>query len=234
MIRTVLLIFSLLIVNVALSQCDQILLSGKVVDTLRPRNFYNLMIINQSSGRGVFGLANGSFNVYANQGDSIVFSVEGYKRIGTTVRADSNCQFKNTWYVEAAPQEIQEVVVKPLKTLSQIQEERSALAMRETRTVTGLEMIQSPITALYETFSKKARNKRMVEEWKYADRQKAIVKELLQLYVVYDIVELDDEQFDAFIEFLNLDDYFLKTASEMELITFIQDKFEHFQLLIKG
>jgi hypothetical protein len=48
------------------------------------------------------------------------------------------------------------------------------------------------------------------------------------VYVAYEIVKLDEEEFDHFVEFLNIDEDFLKTASEMELITFIKDKFEHF------
>ena len=103
----------------SLAQCENILLSGKVKDTLRPRNFYNLMVINKTSGRGVFGLPDGRFSVYVKGGDSVIFSVEGYNRISTIVRADSNCQFRKTWFIEESPQILDEVVVKPLKnTLS--------------------------------------------------------------------------------------------------------------------
>ena len=56
-----------------------------------------------------------------------------------------------------------------------------------------------------------------------------IVKELLRNYVSYDIISLSEEDFDAFISFLNIEDSFLKTATEMELITFIKDKYEHFK-----
>ena len=36
-------------------------------------------------------------------------------------------------------------------------------------------------------------------------------------------------EFDDFISFLNLETDFLKTASEMELIMFIKDKYDHFR-----
>ena len=111
------------------------------------------------------------------------------------------------------------------------EEERAALAMRETRMVTGIEVMQSPITALYQAFSKKERSKRWVAEQEYKDDQERIVKELLRNYVAYEIIELSDEEFESFIYFLNMDDVFLKTATEMELITFIKDKFEHYQWL---
>ncbi len=120
-----------------------------------------------------------------------------------------------------------------MKTLSQIQEEREALAMRETRMVTGIEVMQSPITALYQRFSQKEQSKRTVAKLKYEDEQKAILQDLLRLYVAYEIFDLNESEFDDFIAFLNVDEYFLKTASEFELVTFIKDKFEHFNILNK-
>ena len=212
-------------------KCDNVLFTGKVVDTLRPQSFYNLMVINRTTGRGVFGQPNGSFSVYVKEGDSISVSVKDYPVTNFEVKADDNCQFKKRIYIEGKPQEVAEVVVKPLKTLNQIKEEREDLAMRETRTVTGIEMIQSPITALYQAFSKVEKNKRWIAEQQYKDDKRQVVKELLRLYVAYDVISLTEEEFDEFIDFLNINEDFLKTATEMELITFIQDKFDHFKLM---
>jgi hypothetical protein len=54
---------------------------------------------------------------------------------------------------------------------------------------------------------------------------------LLRLYVAYDVISLTEVEFDEFIDFLNINEDFLKTATEIELITFIQDKFDHFKLM---
>ena len=209
-------------------KCDKVLLTGKVVDSLRPQNFHNLMVINRSSGRGVFGHPNGTFSVYAAPGDTVSLSVKEYPIVNLIVRGDGNCQHLGTFYLEPKVQQIQEVVVRPLKTLNQIKEEREALAMRETRMVTGIEVMQSPITALYQAFSKKEQAKRWVAEQEYKDDQRRVVKELLRTYVAYEVIELTEDEFDEFISFLNMSDDFLKTSTEMELITFIQDKFDHY------
>ena len=63
----------------------------------------------------------------------------------------------------------------------------------------------------------------------YKDDQRKVVKELLRLYVSFDIINLSEDEFDDFISFMNLDTDFLKTATEMELILFIKDKYDHFQ-----
>ena len=224
-------LFCLFISSYSFQQCERILLKGKVVDSLRPNSFYNLMVVNKTTGKGVFGQPNGKFSAYVSSGDQIVLSIKGYPKFKYTIIPDSNCQFLVHETIERLPQELDEVVIRPLKTLNQIKEERAELAMRDTRIVSGISAFESPITALYQAFSKKEKNKRWIAEQEYKDDQIRIVKELLALYVAYDIIELNEKDFDSFISFLNVNEYFLKTASEMELVLFVKDKYEHFQML---
>lgn len=214
--------------SVQAQKCDRVLLTGRVQDTTQHQVFYNMMVVNSTTGRGVFGQPDGSFSVYASKNDSITLSVKGYSMYGFRVVSDSNCQMKIHGILDPKAVVFDEVVVRPLKTLQQIKEERANLSMRETRQVSGIEVMQSPITALYQAFSKTERNKRIIAEMEYKNDQRKVLKELLRLYVAYDIVELEESEFDTFIEFLNVDENFLKTSSEMELITFVKDKFEHF------
>lgn len=229
-ITSVLFLFCLVwMTNNAFSQkCDKVYLYGKVVDTMYSQNFYNLMIVNRSTGQGIFGQPDGNFSLYTKNQDSITLSVKGYHMIGFRVKADSNCQMKIMAVIDRKAEQIQEVVIKPLKSLQQIKEERASLSMRETRQVTGIEVMQSPITALYQAFSKKEKSKVWISKMNYQNDQRKIIKELLRLYVSYDVVDLNEEEFDEFISFLNMDETFLKTASEMDLVTFIKDKFEHY------
>jgi len=216
---------------VPFAQCDKVFVSGRVVDTLRPQSFYNLMVINRSTGRGIFGQPDGYFSVYVRPNDKISLSTKDYPIYEFIASPDSNCQCQVLAYIDRLPTQIKEVVVRPLKTLEQIKEERKNLVLRETRQVTGIEALQSPITALYQAFSKKEQNKRWIAEQKYKDDQRQVVKELLRLYVAYEIIEMEEDEFDDFIIFLNADPDFLKTAAEMELVLFIKDKFEHFKMI---
>jgi hypothetical protein len=223
--------FFVLISTQLFSQCDQVFVSGRVVDTMNRDMFYNLMVINKSTGRGVFGQPNGYFSVYVNAKDKIALSIKGYPVYEFIAAADSDCQNHILAYIERIPQEIEKVIVRPLKSLEQIKEERQALTLRETRQVTGINVLQSPITALYQAFSKKEQNKRWISEQQYKDDQRRVVKELLRLYVAFDMIDLPEATFDDFITFLNIDDNFIKTASEMELVLFIKDKYDHFKAL---
>jgi len=214
-----------------MSQCEQVFVSGRVEDTMNRDMFYNLMVINKTTGRGVFGQPNGYFSVYVRPGDKIALSTKGYPVYEFIAQADGDCQNHIYAIIERIPQEIEQVVVRPLKSLEQIKEERQALSQRETRLVTGINVLESPITALYQAFSKKEQSKRWIAEQNYKDDQRRVVKELLRLYVAFEIIDLPEAIFDDFITFLNIDENFIKTASEMELVLFIKDKYDHFKSL---
>jgi hypothetical protein len=229
--RHVLLFFLLYSFGGQAQECDRVWLKGRVIDSLNPTIFLNLMVVNISSGKGVFGQPDGRYAVYVAPNDSIVLSVKGYERVGFRAIPDSTCQLVRDFEIEHIGREIGEVIIKPLKTIQQIKEERANLTLRETRTITGIEAIQSPITALYQRFSQKEQSKQRVAEMEYKDSQAAILQELLRLYVVYDIIALSPDEFEEFISFLAINEDFLKTATDMELVTFIKDKFEHYKAL---
>jgi hypothetical protein len=214
-----------------MSQCEQVFVSGRVEDTMNRDMFYNLMVINKTTGRGVFGQPNGFFSVYVRPGDKIALSTKGYPVYEFIAKADGDCQSHIYAIIERIPQEIEQVVVRPLKSLEQIKEERQALSQRETRLVTGINVLESPITALYQAFSKKEQSKRWIAEQQYKDDQRRVVNQLLRLYVAFEIIDLPEDIFDDFITFLNIDENFIKTASEMELVLFIKDKYDHFKSL---
>ncbi len=208
--------------------CTKVYVKGTVKDTLQYQPFYNLMIVNKTTGRGVFGQPDGTFQVYANQHDTISVSVKTYGIYRFLVTGDSNCQMKLDKILIGREKTLQTVVIKPLKSVQQIKEERANLALKETHTVTGINMLQSPITALYERFSKKAQQREKIEGFIHLDKQRKILKELLRVYVAYEVIDLKDDEFDNFINFLNINEDFLKTSSDLELIEFIKGKFEHF------
>jgi hypothetical protein len=219
------------ITGFSFSQCDAIYLRGSVKDTLNDKGFYNLMVINLTTQQGVFGKPSGGFGVYVNPGDRIAFSVKGYSKVIIDIPGSRKCTLDTTIYLPTKIQQYDAVSVYPIKSLQTIKKEREELSMRETRTVTGINVLQSPITALYERFSKTAQSKQQVAKMEYQDNINKVLKDLLRLYVSYDVVYLEEEQFTSFVYFLNIEEHFLKTASDYELITFIKDKLEHYKLL---
>lgn len=210
-------------------------IKGQVVDTTYSVGFYNLVVLNKSVGKGIFGEYTGKFSITVKKTDTIGISVTGYKTIYVSY-ADSAYRkvYKDKYYIETLEYTGNEVIVKPLKTLDELKEERASIAKRELPTVTVVNAIESPITALYVAFSKREKTKRLVADMEFQDKQDEIVREILRIYVHHDIIDLSQADFEEFIRFLNLNTNFLKTATDYQLITYIKAKYEHFEKIKEG
>jgi hypothetical protein len=209
-----------------------ITITGKVIDTTKFVSFYNVMIVNKTAGKGIFGSYDGTFKITVKKSDLVGLSVTGYK---TQYLSFKNKAYKEkyevTIYLDLNSFIAEKVEVMPYKTLAELQKERASIAKREVPTVTVASAFESPITALYVAFSKREKTKRLIAEMEFEDQKRTVVKEILRLYVHNDIIDLEDEEFDSFITFLNLNDRFLQTAKDYDLITYIKYKYEHFSII---
>jgi hypothetical protein len=214
--------------------CSRILVKGKAVDSLSSIPFINFILLNHTTGQAFFGKPDGSFGVYVNANDSLVFSARGYLKAGFRAKSDSNCTMIKNIELEAKSTEIAGVVVKPIKSIQQIREEREKMAERQANEISGLNVLQSPVTALYERFSKEGKSKNKAFALEYEDVKLELQKDLLRTYVSFDIVELTTEEFEEFILFMNIDENYLKTASDWELVAMIKEKFAQYKLYKKS
>jgi hypothetical protein len=239
--KTAALIFLLLLVPfVGMSQVKTendslITVRGRVIDPTKTVAFYNMVVVNKALGKGIFGDYNGEFEITLPKGDPVGISVVGYNSV-TLSFADSAYKpvYEVTVHLKMLSFTGSEVVVTPLKSLEELQEERASIAKREVPVVTMENALTSPITALYIAFSKREQTKRLVAEMEYQDQQDDIVREILRVYVHNDIIDLDEEDFTEFITFLNLNTEFLQYASDYELITYIKEKYGHFVRIKEG
>jgi hypothetical protein len=190
------------------------------------------MLINKTTSKGIFGKPDGFFEVTINPKDTLIISIAGYERIFFYNKESKECNYNLEYILKPKSKQLKTIVIQPLKSIQQIKEERQNLTMKENKKmVEGISVIQSPITALYERFSKKAKTEKIINELKYQDNKNKIVKDLLSIYVLYEIIELNELEFDNFITFLNLNDSILINMNDIELSMLIKDKFEHFKTL---
>lgn len=232
----ILAIFSLS--NVVLSQNyndSTIVIRGRVIDSIYNVRSFNTVILNKSTGKGSFGNYDGSFEIRVKKSDRIGIAVHGYKTINISYKDSVYRPFyRSTFYIQELSYEGQEVIVRPLKTLEELKEERASLEKRPVPELSPVSAISSPITALYVAFSKREKTKRMVAEMEYKDKQEDVIREILRVYVHNDIFDLSDEDFDEFIHFLNLDIHFLMNANDIDLAVYIRNKFFQFQEIKRG
>jgi hypothetical protein len=189
-----------------------------------------LMIINKRTNHGVFADAEGKFKLSLLSTDTLIFSAIGFK-VKRMCLKDSI--IRNPYYVEVGLQKLQydlkEVSVFAQRNLNEIQKDIDKLGIKKRYTLEDVDAIESPVTALYERFSKFGRSKQKVAEWENEDLKLDILRDLFRLYVKYDIIDLNDDDFDEFVKYLNFSDEFIRNATQFELVMAIKGKYESFK-----
>lgn len=204
-----------------------IYVSGRVVDVIG-RGIPDLIVINRTTGRGVFGEGDGSYLIQLDHDDILQFGGLGYQSKTISFK-DSTLKKQYTFntILRRLQVNLPEAQVIAPRELREIISDIEELGYDEKDyKVSGVNAFESPITFLYETFSKREQSKRKSIELLNRDQRRELLKELFVKYVEYDIIQLDDDEFDAFIEYMDPGDEVLKYLSQYEFIMFTKDRFE--------
>ncbi|MBM71988.1 MAG: hypothetical protein CL847_04305 [Crocinitomicaceae bacterium] len=189
------------------------------------------MAVNRNSGGGAFVERDGSFLVRACEGDTLVFGAIGYYTVERVVIKSMRNESLNITLrkleVELATAEI----FAP-RTLNQIIKEIEALGYNEKDyRISDIDAFQSPITFLYEQFSREERSKREVAELENTDKRRELLQELFSKYVDYEIIQLDPNEFKSFAEFCDPGDELLKEWSQYDFIIYVKRQFAIYRMM---
>ncbi|HVA99436.1 MAG TPA: hypothetical protein VNG53_11125 [Bacteroidia bacterium] len=192
----------------------------------------NIMVINKRTSTGEFANVDGTFSISIYKTDTLLFTAQGYT-IQKICLKDSVTKpsYKIAVHLHKLEVALHTVNIFPIKSLDEVQKEINEFHDYKPYDLTGISAISSPITALYERFSKFERSKREVAALEHQDQKDEILKELFRIYVKSDIIQLNEKEFDAFIAYCNLSDEFIQTASEFDLVMAIKKKYESFSQL---
>lgn len=209
----------------------KLVVTGKIIDADTWAGIANLMVLNKSTGKGSFGLMDGSFRITIGRTDTLIFGGVGYYNTQKSFGNETGDTVDILVELRPRVYELEPVTVITERDLDEIYEDIEDLGYDEKDyRVSGVDAISSPITFLYQMFSKTERSKRLVHEMENEDRKRELLKELFVKYVKYDIIDLDDEEFDAFIDFLYVPDEFLQASSQYEFIVFIKSQYDMYTL----
>jgi hypothetical protein len=217
----------------AMAQNDKIRITGVIYDPGNKAVIPNLMVVNKRTQQGSFGNNSGKFDLEALKTDTIIIAATGFQ---TTRLCFNDSAYAPVYSVSIALKRL-EYTLKPVeiftkRDLEEIQKDIEKLGYeKEDYVLQGTAALESPITALYQAFSRRERNKRLVAEMRNNDRRRALLKELFRKYVDNDIITLDNDDFDDFIDFSNVSDDFMKSVSQYEFIMYIKKRFEVYQIV---
>jgi hypothetical protein len=215
---------------IGVSAQNSIIINGQAYDRESKLPLPRLMIINKRTNNGFFADAEGQFFIKSLQSDTIMLSALGFK-LKKICFKDS--VYRSQYFINVPLEKLyftlKEVSVFPIRSLNEIQKDIDKLGIKKTYSAEGVDAFQSPITFLYERFSRFGKSKRLVAELENEDMKRDILKDMFRLFIKHDIIDLNDEEFDAFIKYLNFSDEFMQNSTQLELIMAIKGKYETFK-----
>ena len=140
--------------------------------------------------------------------------------------AEDDYYDKDSWHLK-------QVTIYALKKPEEIRKEIESLGVVNTSDYKSYNSLESPITALYERFSKREQDKRKVAELENADRKKEVLRDLLAMYISYDFIQLSEDEFEEFLNGLFMPDDFLKKANDYQIGEMIKRQYIDYKKFLK-
>ncbi|MFM8917272.1 MAG: hypothetical protein ACKOGP_05970 [Bacteroidota bacterium] len=225
--------FSLVIFgHVAFGQTE-VRITGFVTDNSGQTVVPNLMVVNKRTQQGQFSGMDGRFVMSVRNTDTIIVAATGFYTIKIAV-ADSISTGVNDFKIRLNRLQVnlKEVEIFTNRDMEAIEKDIQTLGYDEREyLLDGVDAISSPITAVYMAFSRREQSKRLVAEMRNNDRRRALLKELFRKYVDYDIIQLNNDEFDRFIDFCRVSDEFLKGSTQYDFIMYVKKRFEVYRML---
>ena len=231
-----LLFFVSLFPSLLFAQEKIVRISGTVYDPANKGSIPNLMVVNKRTQQGYFGDNTGFFEIDIRQADTIYIAATGF----TTIKISFRDSIERDNYIVRIPLRKLEIQLKQVeiftkRDLEAIQKDIETLGYeKDDYMLSGVDAISSPITALYQAFSRRERNKRKVAEMRNDDRRRDLLKELFRKYVDNDIIQLNNEEFNDFVDFCGVSDEFLKNSTQYDFIMYVKKRFEVFRMMRNG
>lgn len=228
--RIVILFFFVFVSTQGYSQTIRI--EGRVRDP-HGQGIPNAIIVNNRTKTGSFGNASGFYTIICDKNDTLSITALSYYTRQLCMK-DSVLKevYHPTIFLDDRTYMLPVVEFISPRDLEAIEEDLMSLGFDENQFKTA--NVSNPITFLYEQFSKRERSKLAVAKMEYEDRKRALLKELFHLYVDYDIIELTNDEFDAFIDFMHVSDEFIRQSSQYEFLIFVKEEFQQYKIWKRG
>jgi len=206
----------------------QVTISGRITDADSKRGLGSVSIIYPKIGVTYVSATDGTFSFQGEKSDTFFLFLPGYQTIKFSL-ADSLPQERYALYFQMQMMyaESKPVIIRPKKDLNKIEEERKKLGETPRELdPPKIEPFTSPISAIYDLLSDETRQKKKLRTQIIEDNRRKLFYALFDFYRDNKVVNIPEDYYDNFIDFLNLQIEFLKYNSDYEITKTVVEQYK--------
>ncbi len=230
---------------------NKVLIAGYIYDTKTQAAIPYVNVFVKNSRVGTISDTSGYFILSATPKDTLIISCLGYKTVAVFVPAQST-EEKEPLFVFLDPRayELKNVNIIALRRQQQFEYDfmnlnvknmdidnavknfpikEKVLAFYE-RDASFTGFVVSPISALYDAFSKEAKEKRKLDKIRQQEESAKFVLSKLQYSLIENITGLKGENLNKFLSWCDFRTDFLMNISDYDLVILLSHKFNTYKL----
>jgi hypothetical protein len=230
---------------------DYVLIAGYVFEEASSESLSYVNIYVKQTRRGTISDTSGFFILKARLNDTIIFSTITHER-KTAVVTENLRESADPLIVFLEPRtyQLRSVDIIALRRYEQLKYEVINMKLPDDGFVYAIKnfpsrpvdidyhsragvsdfgFVFSPITALYDAFSKEGREKRKLEELLEQDRKRGLIESRISVRKIGSITNLNEAEARQFLEWCNFSVEFILKINDYELIRLIMHRFEQYR-----
>lgn len=206
----------------------QITVKGTVVDSATGKILSNVRIQNVNTKNGVSTDRNGAFELKEKVGEYLVFSYIGYRNLVLEVKQEMD-QTEQRIVMRVKPVTLKEVRVAPGPTEYQQDSMYRANIYEDAFNYKQQKSVMSPVTTLYDAFSKKQKAFRHFHEQIEDMEKQKFIDTKYNKDMVMALTKSNENEALEFMKVYPMEFEYARTASDLEIKMWVKYYYQEFQ-----
>jgi len=227
-------------------------LKGQVIHAENKKGLSAAHILNLNSVVGSITDDKGFFEIPAIANDTVLISYLGYESIKLRVTNDLLKGNELVIALNEKPEEIKEIVIKSTKLIGvlevdvkQVPEDKftrihiNGLPQtyevgRPQKPSSLISKLVNPVDMVYNLFGKKPNQLKKLQKLKNEDNLRKMLAGKFDREVMMEYLEMDNQQLTQLLSDCDYSEYFIKKASDLQLIEAVLNCYENYKAIQKG
>ncbi|WP_299679301.1 carboxypeptidase-like regulatory domain-containing protein [uncultured Tenacibaculum sp.] len=250
MLKKIYLLILIFSVSITFSQENK--LRGQVVHAVTKKPLSASHVLNLNTVIGTITNEDGLFELTAKANDTVLVSFLGFESIKLKVTNDLLKGNELEIALNEKPEEVKEIVIKSTKLIGVLEVDIKQVpkdkftrihlnGLPQTYEVGRPQKISSPIAKLlnpvdlvYNLFGKKPKQLKKLQKLKKEDDLRKMLAGKFDREVMMEYLEMDKQQLTKLLDDCNYSEYFIKKASDLQLIEAVLNCYENYKAIKKG